>query len=287
MKKKNITFIIPFFGNAPLWMDIFLKSCLFNQEVSFLIFTDCMPPGKIGNIQFIAFDLDQMRNLAEKKLQLPISLVRPYKICDFRPAFGIIFEDYLKDSMFWGTCDVDLLFGDIRKFVTDQVLSGFDIITAKRQYLVGHFTLYRNTRKINTLFKKSCDFMTVFQHPKSFAFDECNFLWKQLLAGEDILKLQSEIQSMSHVVKKFAHSGIIRAYFESHVLEQDRLDEHGGFQELTESLCWENGKLFDPALRVEYLSFHFHFLKKNPAFCIPSDPIVPDKFQVSKHGFLF
>ena len=44
-----------------------------------------------------------------------ISLERPYKLCDFRPAFGEIFADELAGYDFWGHSDLDLIFGQIRE----------------------------------------------------------------------------------------------------------------------------------------------------------------------------
>ena len=41
----------------------------------------------------------------------------PYKLCDYKPVYGLIFDEDLQDYDFWGHCDVDLIFGDIRKFI--------------------------------------------------------------------------------------------------------------------------------------------------------------------------
>ncbi len=287
MKRSQITLIIPFFGPVPAWMPFFLKSCYANDEVSFLIFADRIQPGVRGNVRVVKTSLEALRSLAMRKLQMPVALESAYKICDLRPAFGLIFEDYLEGSSFWGTCDTDIVFGDIRRIVTDEVLSQYDVVTAKREYLVGHFTLYRNACDTNRLFLESADYREVFQNPRSYAFDECNFLWWKLLAGEDILHTPSRVESMSHVVKKLEARGQIRAYFESHVIEQDRLMADGSLEELSNRLSWKHGVLYDEDDQREYLSFHFHFLKKDPAFIIPSWKKIPDRFGISRTGFSF
>ena len=286
MPKTGITLIIPFFGNPPSWMPFFLKGCYANAEVSFLIFSDCMQAGRYRNVNVINFRLEDLKNLAAKKLKMPICLESSYKICDLRPAFGIIFEDYLKDSRFWGTCDLDVLFGNIRKFITDDLLNNYDVITAKREYLIGHFTLYRNSAKVNNLFKKSADYQQVFTSPRSYAFDECNFLWWKLLAGQSIFETPSAVESMSHVVKRMEVSGSIRAYFKTHVIEQDKLDALGRLVEFPNTLLWNDGTLKDLETGNEYLSFHFHFLKKESTFSIPILRKIPSRFQVSKAGFI-
>ncbi|MCF0052405.1 hypothetical protein LXM25_20215 [Dyadobacter sp. LJ53] len=285
MKSLDITFIIPFFGPPPAWMPFFLQSCNYNKGISFLIFADCLDTGVYGNVEVIKWSLPQLKQLAEDKLRMPVSLDSPYKICDLRPAFGLIFGDYLKGVNFWGTCDVDVIFGNIRKFITGEILNEYDVITAKREYLIGHFTLYRNTRKVNLLFKKSADYREVFQNPRAFVFDECNFLWWKLLAGQPILETKPQIDSMSHVVKRLAASGYIRAYFQTHVIEQDKLTSLGQLEGFTQTLIWKNGDLMDAVEGEEYLSFHFHFLKKDPGFGIPAREKVPECFAISQKGF--
>ncbi|KAA6438908.1 hypothetical protein FEM33_15160 [Dyadobacter flavalbus] len=287
MRKSDITFIIPFFGQAPPWMPFFIKSCHSNRDVSFLIFADCLQVGISGNVEVIRLNLADLKVLAEEKLRFRVSLDRPYKICDFRPAFGLIFADYLKGSRFWGTCDVDILLGDIRKFITEDLLSRYDVITAKREYLIGHFTLYRNTRKVNYLFKKSPHYLRVFQNSQAFAFDECNFLWWKLLAGNPIQETRSQIESMSHVVKRLAVSGYICAYFRSHVIEQDQLTSDGQLEAFTKTLIWENGRLMDARENQEYISFHFHFMKKQTIFNIPDWEEIPERFAISQAGFSY
>lgn len=286
MKKSAITFIIPFFGKPPSYIRFFLKSCQANPAITFLLFGDQLQSLAYENIKIIPFCLRDFNHLASVKLQMPVALTSAYKICDFRPAFGLIFEDYLKNARFWGTTDIDVLLGNIKKFLPEKVLSDFDVITAKKEYLIGHFTLYRNNRKVNNLFRKSADYQTVFLSAKSFAFDECNFLWWKLLAGAHVLDTKSQIESMSFIVKKYSGTGYIRSYFESHVIEQDKLGPDYELEPFSEELIWDNGMLTNKATNQEYLTFHFHFLKSDPAFHVPDQEFIPDHFEVSKQGFM-
>jgi hypothetical protein len=285
LEKRDITFIIPYFGAKPLWMPVFLKSCHANPDFTFLILSDVMPEGRRKNVKVVRMTLAELKVLASEKLDMPVSLESPYKVCDLRPAFGLIFEDYLKTSSFWGTCDVDMILGNIRNFFPDELLQNYDVVTAKREYLIGHFTLFRNMERINKLFMESADYRKIFWSPRSFAFDECNFLWWKLLAGENILETRSQIDSMSHVVSRLAAAGQIRAYFKSHVLEQDQWDEQGNLEPLSETLVWERGILRDAGSGKEYLSFHFHFLKKEPSFAIPAWTSISERFYISENGF--
>lgn len=109
-----------------------------------------------------------------------VSLPQPYKLCDFKPAYGEVFRDLLKEYDFWGHCDDDLIFGDIRRFVSDDILNRYDRILGH-----GHFSLFRNTEKVAQMYKKAKpSYREVFSRPESFCFDEypgTSRYWKDYL----------------------------------------------------------------------------------------------------------
>lgn len=285
MKKLNITLIICYYGDWPEWFPIFLQTCSYNPTIDFLIFSNCAPAFRqYDNVRFVGSDLAAFRALASEKLGLAVTIEEPYKLCDFKPAYGVIFEDYLGEADFWGHCDIDIVLGDIRRFV-DELLVGHDVITAKKEYLLGSFTLYRNDPEINRLYEKSKDHATVFGSPAHFCFDECNFLWWNLLAGLPIANLKWEIDSMSHVVKRMHQAGSIKAFFETLVLEQDELDEEGNLVDWKDQLLWQDGRLINLRNNKEYLYFHFHFLKDNETFRIPRWEGEPKSFYMAETGF--
>ena len=89
-----------------------------------------------------------MQRFFQSKFDFPICLDVPYKFCDFRAAYGEVFAEYLAGYDFWGHCDIDLLWGDIRAFVTDEVLTKYD-----RVYTHGHCCLYKNTACVNSWYR--------------------------------------------------------------------------------------------------------------------------------------
>ena len=152
----RILIIIPYFGTWPLWIKYFLQSCAYNSSIHWLLYTDCTKPTHYpNNIRFESKNLDDFNTLASEKLDFGIEINYPYKICDLKPAFGQIFSDYLDDYDFWGYADLDLIFGNISSFLTDDLLEMYDVISVRENYLAGHFTLYRNTGIINDLYTKS------------------------------------------------------------------------------------------------------------------------------------
>ncbi|TDQ08448.1 DUF6625 family protein [Pedobacter metabolipauper] len=283
MNKNAITLIIIYFGKWPEWYNFFLESCSKNIDVNFLIFTDQeVETNPFTNIRYIDFSMKDFNMLASAKLDLAIEFTEPYKICDFRPAFGIIFEDYLKGCTFWGHTDIDLILGDITHFITDQLLEEYDILSARKEYLVGHFTLYKNTKRMNTLYRLTDNYEHIFRSKEYLGFDECNFLWWRLIAGHDILSLCTKHMSMTHLVKRLQADHEIRALFTPLVLEQ--IHANSSFDRI---LIWNDGKLKDYHTNEPILYFHFHFLKKKPEFTYPDWNTLHQGFFISNEGFSF
>jgi hypothetical protein len=61
-----------------------------------------------------------------------------------RSPYGVIFDDDLAPFDFWGCSDLDIIWGDIRRFATDARLRGLDIFSSRKEKLSGHCTFYRN-----------------------------------------------------------------------------------------------------------------------------------------------
>ena len=72
---------------------------------------------------------------------------RPYKLCDYKPAYGFLFEEWINDYRFWGHCDVDTLMGNLSEFITDAVLEKYE-----KLFCLGHMVLYRNSYENNRFF---------------------------------------------------------------------------------------------------------------------------------------
>ena len=266
-------------------MTYFLHTCRYNSTINYLFFTDQTKDlPALSNVTFVDFNLQVFNALASQKTGLSIEVASPYKLCDFKPAFGKIFEDYLTNCHFWGYTDIDLVFGNIRKFITEDLFNQYDVITAKKEYLVGHFTLYRNNPTINELYTRSQHYKMIFQVDTCCSFDECVYLWKKLLAGESIFSLQAPVESMTHVVTRLHNAGAIKALFSKFMLEQDQYDSQGNLEEWNDTLYWNNGNLMSMKEAMEYMYFHFHFLKKQKSFSLPAgEP--GEAFYIQKTGF--
>lgn len=173
---KKIILICPFFGKLPQeHMNLWLQSCEKNPTIDWIIFTDDETNynyPKNVRVEYMTFL--ELKSFFQKKFDFPISLERAYKLCDYKPAYGYIFSDYIKKYDFWGYCDMsDCIFGNIRTFLTDDILEQNDKIG-----FLGHLTLYKNDIEVNERFKlksnSSIIYKDIFSNENNFAFDELN-----------------------------------------------------------------------------------------------------------------
>lgn len=174
MKSKyKKALIVPYFGKFNNYFPLWLKSCEYNNDYDWLIYTDDHTDYSYPNnvhVKYITFDL--LKERISSLFKFKIALESPYKLCDYRPAYGEIFYADLKGYDFWGYCDVDLIWGQLSTFFTDDILDKYDKISD-----AGHFTLYRNNEEMRSAYRTlrfaDCfDYKSVYSCPENFAFDE-------------------------------------------------------------------------------------------------------------------
>lgn len=219
--KHKISLLTGWYGPWPWYMPYFLQSCLYNPSIDFIIITDNdegledVPP----NVKLVYKTLKEIKTTASQKLGIRASIDYPYKLCDFKPAYGFISPELIGGYDFWGHGDLDVVYGDIRNFMTPEILENYDIISSRHDYITGTFCLFRNNKTCNTLFMQSRDYKKVFRSPRHFCFDECNFLFQELQNGASVFDYPENIQSMTWVVKKAEAEGKLRAYFDFIIIE--------------------------------------------------------------------
>jgi hypothetical protein len=269
---QRIAFIIVYFGSAPWYFKFFNMSCAFNQNIDFILITDMdVSEGLANNVTLVKSSLHEISKRYTEKLGFEINITRPYKLCDLKPAYGLIFSDLIEGYDYWGFCDIDLVFGNIRSLITADILSRHEVITIKKEYIAGFFSLFRNNEKVNNLFKRSKDYRRVFQEPIDYGFDECNWEWVALMHGKDIWELNSEIESFTHVIKAAESAGDITAYWHN-------MEYHPG------KITWNSGDLFyDKHQRV--LLCHFIFFKDLYFKYVPKWKAVPKKIYINSFYF--
>jgi hypothetical protein len=169
---KSIAFIIPYFGKLPINFPLWLLSCKHNPTINFIIITDDKTLYKCpSNVKVLYCTFDEIKKRFQEYFDFKICIDKPWRLSLFKPAYGEIFENELKGYDFWGYCDVDLMWGNIRDFITTDLLVKYERIGTK-----GHSTIYKNNIEVNrryrTEIKNVISFKDVFSGRINYSFDE-------------------------------------------------------------------------------------------------------------------
>jgi len=307
----RICIIIPYFGTWPGWIDYFLLSCKYNRDIDWLIFTDCPQiNANTDNIKIINTSLNAIDNLITEKLGIQVNIKYPFKLCDFRPAYGLIFSDYIKNYDFWGYGDLDLIYGNIKYFITDQILADYDIISNHPDFITGHFCILKNKQFINELFKEGDYYKAAFMNKKYIGFDEqisfihfntnpryLKFFQKANIAFHLLLVLivkylkrifprkikitkrktdVRKLKDFTTIVKYFQRIKQIRLYF-GNTSQSDLAFKKKGIKKW--QVEWKDGHLFNQNDNKELLYYHFQLSKLNRSFMV-------EKFKPGDHSFI-
>ena len=173
---KKIVFICPYFGAFPDYFNLTLKSIEYNKTIDWLIITDIKEKYDYpDNVKVINMSFTELRKKVQSCFDFKIYLGKPYKLCDYKCAYGLIFEEYIKNYDFWGHCDLDCIYGDLRKFLPENILK-----ENERIYCLGHMSLYKNNDKVNNIFKnkidEDTDYKNIFTKERPFSFDEMGII---------------------------------------------------------------------------------------------------------------
>lgn len=214
--QHRIAIVIPYFSSAndpslPPYFDLFAQSAGGSKDlVDFLIFHTGLPPHVLPdpvtlptNVRLI--DLQSTTKLAELLLRVTdrrtaesLKMDRPkltnmvaktiehhpYVLVEYKPATGHIFADYLTEYSHWGYSDLDIIWGDLPRWVSKEELTDWDIVSygfgdQDRVYLRGQFTFHKNNDKINQLWR-GCEYLS-----------EADVRYSKLLKGSEQFKLES------------------------------------------------------------------------------------------------
>src|SRR5262249_55714381 len=99
----------------------------------------------------------------------------PYKLCDLRPCLAYIHEQEIAGFRFFGYGDIDVIYGNIRSFYTDQALACFNVLSTHPERLSGHFAILRNTHALRRAFLRIPNYRTLLEQPHHAAMDEKHF----------------------------------------------------------------------------------------------------------------
>lgn len=269
---KSIAYVIPYFGHLPKNFHLVLESMRYNPTIDWLIFTDDKKAFDYpDNVRVVYCSFNEIKQLIQSKFDFDIVLNKPWGLCDFKAAYGEIFEDYLKDYDFWGYCDLDLMFGNLRDYFTDDMLNEYDKIGYQ-----GHSTIYKNEFNNNRVYRCDVDgtvsYREAFSTEKGYCFDENHITDKYEKLG---LKQYTKT-NFAHL-DKFNHGFFLR-----------HLPQDESFKNKHQVFLWEKGKLtryylYDKNLVAQEEYMYIHFWCRPMTYCdaisnrylIYADKIIP------------
>ena len=269
---SKIAIITCWQGNFPAYFPLWVKSCESNPNVDWLLFADREPDMALPkNVIFYPMTMGDMQQRVQEQLKLAgKGLTSPYKLCDFRPAYGWLFEKELTGYTHWGHCDIDLVWGCFEDFLTDELLNAYDKI-----YTKGHLSIYRNAKEVNErIWDKSSvyPFEVVSETPNFYAYDE--------------------LTGIERVYRKRGYA----YYNEAPYVDVSVRCESSFLFNVTEknrekqAFYWEDGKVYrvyadekGAIITDEWL--YIHFQKKSPANYIENAQAVK-AFWLGPNGFV-
>lgn len=243
--KNRIALVIIWIGKMPDFFELWKKTCLYNEDVDFLLYTD-QEIDSDANLIVKKISIDSFNKRVRKTLGLNSNVKKPYKVCDFRPAFGHIFENDLKGYSYWGYCDIDMVFGRISNFIKPAIDGGYEKINHN-----GHLTIFKNTEKNRFLYKEKgakFSYQKVFLSDEHYAFDEFSGIWS-------IAKYNN--------VKEFN----TRDFVDLNRREKELSDNNGDNHKF-QAFYWRDGRAYTIFQKkgklVKHEKLYLHFQKRNP-----------------------
>lgn len=260
--KYKINMILPYFLNGkgawPEYIDWHFASCKANETIDYYIFTDDHSIDKwdeADNIHIIHMTFDECIQLIRSKFE-NAQIDRPYKLCDYRPAFRIIFEEYVSDCDFWGYYDCDLIYGNMRHYFTEELLDKYD-----KLMILGHTQLYRNTDEVNHYYclkrpddskYKGFDWDMNISTAENTGYDE----WSGVpqLIRENGKKIYWEREIFSNIFQPSIYKKVF--------------DKNIGFNTLFQVWLWEDGNIYhyDTLLKRKRERLYVHLTQRNMKF---------------------
>ena len=275
----RVALLIPYYGKWPVFFPHFLKSLEGQELLEVFIFSDIKGhPPLPANVSLIDLPFETLKSKMEVLFNKKIGNWSPYKLCDFKPFFGLLFSDYIEGYKYWAYGDLDIIYGNLHKFLSPALNSEYDIITFRRCYISGALTVLRNSEQIKQMgfLSDSIDKLFVDRY---VGFDEAGGKmgecrkWTKAYNLFDIDRLTC----WTSIVQKQADAGNISLYAEDYYLKESL--PYGSML----SIKPRSVQMFGG--HDDYIAFHLVYHKKQPEFTIPVWKKIPDEYMVCSEGF--
>jgi hypothetical protein len=281
---KTIAFIVTYFGPFPPWIEYFLRSCELNSSITFFFYSDNATPKQLPeNVHYTHCSFDQYIHCVSQRLEIDFCPTDSYKLCDIKPALGHIHKKELEGYNFWGACDIDLVWGDMRKFLTEPILHRYDTISSLGTRIAGHCLVLQNTEACCTRFTQVPGWKDYFEDPTHYAFDEKAFSDLHIR-----FKNHPRIthRLLNYVFKPYSRRALLKEQYSTPGLRYNWTD---GSRNFPKEWTWDWGRLTTD-IDGDREFFYFHFLQWKRQWAI--DPMIDEhcsqqpQWTITERGFL-
>ena len=277
---KSIVLILPYFGTLPEIFSMWTKTVKYNETIDFLVVSDCKKPKMLpDNIIWKKENFEDFKERFRRLVCKDLVLETPYKLCDYKPLYGYLLSEDIASYDYWGYCDCDLIWGDLRKFLDPLFEEDYDKI-----FSCGHLTLIKNTLENNRLFMINDDAWKIFGevcHSNSIhGFDE-DFFGKNNIQ-EIFLQNRKKIYWDDYSINPRVDT---ERFFLRRYSPKER--KFVDVPYMKEMYYWEEGHLFqlrqagNEVVKEEFAYMHFQLRKMNGIKEVENEvrfKIVPNKF---------
>lgn len=200
-----------------------------NLNIDFLFVTDQDIVLNSKNYKVFKMTKTDIESKLSNILKVDFKIKNNKKICDLKASFGHMFEEYISEYDYFGCYDIDTLFGDTEKYLTEY-LGEYDFVSIGddkiHNRLSGPFLIIRNIKELRELYIGK-DFISCFDNENVECFEE-------------------------HVI-----SNIAKSKYKVKLIDSSNFNlENGGKNEY--NCMWSGGKVF---INNEE-KFIYHFIRK-------------------------
>ena len=101
------------------------------------------------NVKLLYLPYEKFKEKIMESFPFKVSIENYGRISQFRPALAYIFPEIVKTYDFWGFMECDLIPGNIREFISEDILE-----KNQKIFKLGHMQMFKNNHFMNTLFKQ-------------------------------------------------------------------------------------------------------------------------------------
>jgi hypothetical protein len=279
----KICIVIAYHDKWSVYLPVFLKDYENNNAIIDVILTTDMDDPIVSfpsNIKSVKYSLVQVSERVEIISSIKKSNFRPYKMRNLKPAYGHLFLKLIEGYDFWGSSDIDLIYGNLGRYFTDRILAKYEIVTLRDEWVSVALTLLEKNEKINTLFRRSKDYLSIFSSLNNHIFDECGTKHEIVRTRIHPLDIESDyskndVNCLTQVVSKAMRNGDISVFQREYVKESLPLNE----------ILWHiDGRLMT-AGSGEVALFHAVWEKRFNRFIVPQWKTVLKNLFITSTGF--